>query len=659
MTASLRRFLVASAAGTGIALLPFLWVLWDGRLDPLRIHQTGFFSNFYDLQARALFDGHWWVPKGSLGIEAFVIDGHEYEYFGPFPAFLRMPLLAVSDRYDGRLTALSMLLAWVVLAAFSTALLWRVRAIVRGDEELRTTEAVGCGLLLGSAMGGSVLLVLATQPAVYYEALIWGAAWGVGALFALIGVLERPTVRRVVGFGACTLCAVLSRATVGWACVIGGVTAAAWLAARRPTTRRLSGLLVGAALLPLVAGCAVTWMRFGAPFSQPLDAQVFSQHDPHRKLFLTANENRVFGLDFAPSTLLAYLRPDGLHIGAAYPFITLPPEPPRVLGGAVFDQTYRTASVPATMPLLFGLGCWGIVSALRRGQAAATASLRIPLLAAIVAGGGVILWSGIAPRFLADFMPLLLLSASIGLMAVSASLAGRPRRSRSAAVSGIAALALFGLLANLGIATQMTRFVAEPRLRSFVALQAKVGRHTGHPLRVTISDDAPPSAPAGTLLATPSCGALYLATGEIFPPRWLAVERGPSAQQHLDITYRSFDQPPAALVSAGGADLFVEDRAIDYFHYVRLRLEGIGETRVSEWKALQVGVERRVDVISDVALHRMSVAMDGEQVFDVELPTADEAVVWPALPGGGSPGSQITIRPTRVAEPTLCPQLTP
>ncbi|MFL6205375.1 MAG: hypothetical protein ACJ739_08475 [Acidimicrobiales bacterium] len=638
--------------------MPFVWVLWDGRLDPLRIHQSRFFSNFYDLQARALFDGHWWVPKGSLGIEAFVIDGREYEYFGPFPAFLRMPLLAVSHRFDGRLTALSMLLAWVVLAGFSTALLWRVRALVRGDEVLGTKEAVTCALLLGSAMGGSVLLVLATQPAVYYEALIWGSAWGVGALFALIGVVDRPTVWRVLAFGACTLCAVLSRATVGWACVIGGVIAAAWLAAHRPTTRHLSGLLFGAALVPLVAGCAVTWMRFGAPFSQPLGTQVFSQQDPHRKLFLAANGGRVFGPGFAPTTLLAYLRPDGIHIGAAYPFITLPPGPPRVLGGAVFDQTHRTASVPATMPLLFALGCWGIVSVLRRGQAAATASLRIPLLAATVAGGGVILWSGIAPRFLADFLPLLVLSASVGLMALTETLVWRPRRSRSAVVGVIACLALFGLLANLGIATQMARFAAEPGLRSFVALQARIGRHTGHPVRPTIDEEAPPSAPAGTLLATPSCGALYLATGEIVPPRWLAVERGPSAQQHLDITYRSFDQPPAALVSAGGVDLFVEDRAIDYYHYLRLRLEGAGATRVSEWKALQVGVERRVDVISDVALHRMTVAIDAEQVFDVELPTLEETVVWPARQGERPPGRQITIKPAPVDEPTLCRQLT-
>ena len=61
-------------------------------------------------------DGHLWVPPGSLGIEAFHVDGREYMYFGPFPALLRIPVLWTTAEFDGRLTVVSMLLAYVVFA---------------------------------------------------------------------------------------------------------------------------------------------------------------------------------------------------------------------------------------------------------------------------------------------------------------------------------------------------------------------------------------------------------------------------------------------------------------------------------------------------------------------------------------------------------------
>src|SRR5262249_38548976 len=69
-----RRFTSADLLGISIPAIPSVWVLWDLRLDPLRTAlSAGPFSNFYDIQARALFHGHWDVPRGSLGIEAFVV----------------------------------------------------------------------------------------------------------------------------------------------------------------------------------------------------------------------------------------------------------------------------------------------------------------------------------------------------------------------------------------------------------------------------------------------------------------------------------------------------------------------------------------------------------------------------------------------------------
>ena len=105
-----RRFTIAVLIALGIALVPYLWVLWGHHLDPLRTAwDSGSFSNFYDLQARALLHGRLNVPKGSLSIEAFVVGGKQYMYFGPLLAILRMPILALTNHFDGGLTAPSML----------------------------------------------------------------------------------------------------------------------------------------------------------------------------------------------------------------------------------------------------------------------------------------------------------------------------------------------------------------------------------------------------------------------------------------------------------------------------------------------------------------------------------------------------------------------
>jgi len=144
----------ASLAGVLAGMAPFLAVLWNVGLDPFRTPRVDKFgSSFYDIQARALFHGHLAVPDRILGIESFNVDGRTYMYFPPFPALLRMPLLLVTDRFDGRLTAPSMLLAWVLLACAAVLLVWRVRYLVRGDATVTRTDAMASGLLIAAVTG--------------------------------------------------------------------------------------------------------------------------------------------------------------------------------------------------------------------------------------------------------------------------------------------------------------------------------------------------------------------------------------------------------------------------------------------------------------------------------------------------------------------------
>src|SRR5262249_2914335 len=93
-----------------------------GRLDLL---QSGVLSGLYDAQAHRLLAGHWDVPLDKLTFEAFLVHGKTYMYFGPWPAVLRLPIAALTDRFDGELTQLSMIAAFVVLLVATSRLLWR------------------------------------------------------------------------------------------------------------------------------------------------------------------------------------------------------------------------------------------------------------------------------------------------------------------------------------------------------------------------------------------------------------------------------------------------------------------------------------------------------------------------------------------------------
>lgn len=62
----------SSAVGDSVGLMSTLLCLWNVGLNPLRTARVeGFGSNFFDIQARALLDGHLDVPYRILGIESF------------------------------------------------------------------------------------------------------------------------------------------------------------------------------------------------------------------------------------------------------------------------------------------------------------------------------------------------------------------------------------------------------------------------------------------------------------------------------------------------------------------------------------------------------------------------------------------------------------
>ena len=572
----LRRYVVAVSVGMAAVTVPYLWVLWDlwtGRIDAFRQLSP---DNFYDLQGRALLAGHLWVPNGSLGIEAFVHGGHQYTYFGLFPSLLRLPVLALTHAYDGRLTAPSMLLAWVVTGVVAPLLLWRVRVLVRGDAVVGWAEAAAAGVAVAALTGGSVLVYLASEPKVSHEDLAWSVALTLAVVFALLGVLERASWGRVVASGILVLAAALDRAPTGYACCLAALLVAGWFAlpAQRATSRRWVLPMALAGAVPLAVVGLVNWLKLGTPFGLSEADQVWTHINAHRRRYLAASGGSGFGLGFLPSTLTAYLQPAGVHLQSAFPWVTLPTSPARTVGGAILDDTYPTASIPASMPLYFLLGLWGLVTAFRPRPVGRVALTRVLLVAMVAATSGVLLFGYLADRYLADFLPLVALAGCVGLVDVWRRLAGRGRGPRVAVLVAIVVLGGFGVWANVGAAVTPSALWTNAQSQAFVRAQLATTPSATAAL-VHTADRLPYFAPAGTIYAVDSCAGLYVSTGfsyavvpqqQLMHETWNPVEQGPGITHVLQVVFPggvAADDPAVTLLTWGATRVELVPSGVD------------------------------------------------------------------------------------------------
>jgi len=674
-----QRFVLAAAIGSAIPLPFQLWLLWDmltGTINPLRAVP---YDNFYDIQARAMFHGHIWFPPEKMGIEAFVHGGHQYTYFGIFPSLLRMPILLVTSSLDGKLTAPSILLAWLLTAVVTAAFVWRLRILMRGPAPLGQAEVVSYGALMTAVVGGSVLLYLAATPFVYNEDFAWSVPLTVASLFALLGIMERPSWWRLAGAAALLTCTSLNRTPAGYGVIIGALLVAGWFAVGRGgrANRRWAVPLAGAGAVAFGANAAVTYWKFGIPVGLPMADQIWASVNAHRRFFLAANGGKAFSVRFLPSTLWAYLDPAGLHLSRFFPFITPPTAPAAVLAGAVMDQEYPTASATATTPLLMALAVWGVVTAFRRHGPGLVRLTRLILVSAACATAGVLLWGYISQRYFADAMPFVIIAAAIGMIELWRRLEGRSGTVRRVVCGAICVLAAYALVANFAISiwpvTQWTR----PQTRNFVTVQKDLSFGAlGDSVRTGTA--LPYWAPGGTLFAANHCSGLYISTGnkigyvpgqQIQHYTWLPVEQDPSFTRIIGLT---FNRParllthPVTLMTYGQATLQLLPQGSGVF---RVELTNSGTSipwpRATGWAfpARLLHQQYRLVITTDPNLDSMIVDWYGTHMIGHYVrPAPGPAVVHPAaIPAPGSPTPVLTVsdltRP-RPADPmALCHSL--
>jgi hypothetical protein len=265
----------------------------------------------YDSQAEHFLRGNIDVDVEAIGHEAMIVDGKVCMYFGPFPAFLRVPLNFVYPAGHGKWSRISGFCAGVI-ALFAFAGLMRT-ALRSSSLSLRGRALLGNACIVGFALGSPLLLLLGNLS-IYDEAIIWGLTWSLAALY--FGLRSRQSegaalTRALLGFSLCAAGALLSRGTFG----IPFILIAPLLALRLGHENRIGNLV--ALLFPLAAAFAfyvwLSYARFGSVTGVNYDYYINPVHSEF------AHKYGVFALRRIPYSFADYF---SLH------FPGLEPEPP-------------------------------------------------------------------------------------------------------------------------------------------------------------------------------------------------------------------------------------------------------------------------------------------------------------------------------------------
>ena len=397
--------------------------------------------------------------------------------------------------------------------------------------------------------------------------------------------------------------------------------------------------------------------------------------DAHRRYFLAANDGKAFSFAFLPATIVAYLQPFGLHISGLFPFFSTPTAP-AAWDGAVLDQTYPTASITATTPLLFGLTIWGAITAFRPHSIGLVRLTRIILLAAAAGTAGVLLWGYISERYMADFVPLLVIASGVGLIDIWRRLQGRGRRVREVVLAAIGVLAVYCIAVNMAIAIAPESQWNTVQLAKFESVQKSLSIQS---LSSTVQQGVslPNWAPAGQLFIAGACnsrsGGLYLSSGDtekdvpgdlIQHSTWLPVEQGSAISNTIGFT---FNRPaseltgPATLLTYGPGSLVLAPYGADQ---VELKVLDSGTSigwpsATGQYFPVKPGRHYELTATTDPNLKSIVVTMGGKTIIGHYLGGDGPAVVQttPTGLGGPTPVVSVVRHPSPKSTMSLCRSL--
>jgi hypothetical protein len=289
-----------------LVLCVLLWIIatTGGR----QVFVKEILGEAYDSQAEHFLRGDLGVDGDAIRNEAMIANGKVFMYFGPFPAFVRMPLNYFYPSGRGYWSRTSGFCAGIIaLAAFAGLIGMGLRA---SQLSPWWQNWVGNASLVGFAFGSPLLLLLGNLS-IYHEAIIWGLAWSLAALyFACRSRTAEGTVltRSLLAFSFCAAAALLSRVTFGAPFLLIAPLLALRLFRRNPR-RNLAALF-----LPLAAGLLfyvlLNYAKFGSFTGATYD---FYINPVHREF---AHRHGIFNLRRVPYSFADYfsLLPPSFHL---------------------------------------------------------------------------------------------------------------------------------------------------------------------------------------------------------------------------------------------------------------------------------------------------------------------------------------------------------
>jgi hypothetical protein len=351
----------------------------------------------YDSQAEHFLRGDAEVDATAIGHEAMIVNDKVRMYFGPFPAFLRIPLNFIYPEGRGKWSRLSGFCAGVIaLAAFAGL----VRTCLRASQlSPRWRNWLGNACLVGFALGSPLLLLLGNLS-IYDEAIVWGLAWSLAALyFAYRSRTAEGTALTLslLAFSLCAGAALLSRATFGAPFLLIAPLLALRLFRRNPITN------LAALFLPLAAAflfnLLLSYARFGDFSGMNLGYSVNS----NQREF--AQEHGLFRLERVPYSFADYFilrRPELQHDP---PFLKADRQPYNhpTLYVMPFTETYSSLLWCSSWIILGAI--IGVAILFRPGGSdAVDRTIAAILFLQLI---GILSFMGLAQRYTAEFFPFL------------------------------------------------------------------------------------------------------------------------------------------------------------------------------------------------------------------------------------------------------------
>jgi hypothetical protein len=533
---------IASTIGGAIGLLILIAALSRGFAS---LTTTSFGSNFYDVQAQALLNGHFWVPSQVASLEGIRFQGHTYLYFGPFLAFIRLPIVWLWPQISGSLSQASMILGSCVLLASVSDLAWNVRVLFRGEAQLSGSEQVGQAGFLAAVAGSSVLLYLMGSPSVYYETELWGAALALASIALFTRYLLRASTICAALLSLVVLADALTRTSVaiGPVLLVFVALCVSVLGCAHSNKRYLDQQIAlrshvshvvvlslgtaGAVGLPL----AINWIKFRTLFSIPWSQQLVALQSPTVAAFY--RHHGIISLTNLSSTLGWYFRPSALGMTGLFPFFRFPSHV-AISAHAAFLSAERSSSVPASMPLFTILALIGLIVVVQPRIVGLTLSrggrwiLRAAIIGSVASGITVLVFDTIANRYMADLLPFIISASIVGFTWIMGRWAKLPLMLQGISVVVVAFLALFSLMVNLSLGFEEGLvFGPSPTSQQRAALvNWQLSIHQALPIALSFPasiGEQPPAHPVdGELFVKGGCAGVY----QYNSPIWNQLEVG-------------------------------------------------------------------------------------------------------------------------------------